>query len=476
MPADVIDAEIIKKGAAAIAAAVETMRTPSNIVATNLPKVEPGYLKGVAEATKLKEPRYSQKIAERLAQKVAFKKDQDAKFADATAAANAIESAAATIDKASETVTKTYKDLQSAIDKARNDIARAEQQKAAALKAKEEYGVLAEECEKIAGSDILKRASTAKLPKNDEIARLKGLAEAAAGRAEWGQAVTLAQQSIDEAKRLERAIRLATDAQKTYNDDSAESFKALKKVKDDLDRLKIKPEGRLATLDSLQATAKSQARSGQWLDAMNTLSDLDTAVADAEKLVKQFDKFASGTTPRLLLGTLDKISKLPSSTTNSAVLAKMQQIYTLQCTINRERWLTHLKIAGANVKDEGGTDSDHYTTFNNSVPTTVVSVNVEGATIDDICDALFEVANWSARIHATYVIGGDRYHKYWGGFYSNNVQINSPTDSLAVLNPTAFNKLEARYTKMETNMRARIKEAIDLHGRIPKGNLGPDVT
>jgi hypothetical protein len=147
----------------------------------------------------------------------------------------------------------------------------------------------------------------------------------------------------------------------------------------------------------------------------------------------------------------------------------MQNIYEQQCAVTRENWLTYLGIAGENIV---GSDSDHYTTFNDSVPPDA-TFSVLEVTKEGLCDELFGIANEMKRLHSTRVVGVNRYHRYWqtmgqAPIYSNNVS----DDDIENTNAAAFGALNARYDVMRLHMMTKVQEAIALHGRVGTNDRG----
>jgi hypothetical protein len=64
-----------------------------------------------------------------------------------------------------------------------------------------------------------------------------------------------------------------------------------------------------------------------------------------------------------------------------------------------------------------------------------------------VCAQLFEAVTPFARIHATFLQGDERYHRYWSRVaptYSNNVTVATPANVVASLN--------ARYNKIVDDM------------------------
>ncbi|HSU04857.1 MAG TPA: hypothetical protein VLI93_04735 [Acetobacteraceae bacterium] len=206
------------------------------------------------------------------------------------------------------------------------------------------------------------------------------------------------------------------------------------------------------------------------MTAANTLATFGDKCDEAAAEAEAFEYYSDGSVPRLLAGTIMAVFKtLGKGSTNADALAALENAYQDQCLVSRGDWLVHLGIAGANVKI--GSDSDHYTTFNNSVPVGT-DVSVAGYSADNagatlVCGSLFEAAVPFLRIHATFVQATIRYHRYWsraGAIYSNNV-----------LHPNPFPALDARYQQMATHMIAAAIDVIKVHGRIGTNKMGPKI-
>jgi hypothetical protein len=85
---------------------------------------------------------------------------------------------------------------------------------------------------------------------------------------------------------------------------------------------------------------------------------------------------------------------------------------------------------------------------------------------DDICNDLFTVAPWYDQIHATRVVGVNRYHRYWDGHESPNVAVdNFDTDA-------AYADLTARHAQMIRDMRAGVEVARRNFGRVARNERG----
>lgn len=137
----------------------------------------------------------------------------------------------------------------------------------------------------------------------------------------------------------------------------------------------------------------------------------------------------------------------------AAVQLRLTTVYERQCTISRQNWLIHLNIAARAIN---GNANLHYTTFNDAV-TVGAGLRVDNNTVPQLCTHLFEsVANFE-RLHATLVVGVNRYHKYWGGAYSANH---------AGMNAAQRIQLDGEYDRMIAEITARVTTAKANHGRV----------
>ena len=132
--------------------------------------------------------------------------------------------------------------------------------------------------------------------------------------------------------------------------------------------------------------------------------------------------------------------------------------------MTRENWLLHLQIAGRNTV---GPDACHYTKFNDAIPA-IASLSVETDDVNELCRSLFAAVGSFEQLHATRVVGGVRYHRYWDGTYSANVA----TDNLQATNRAAYDELNAKHGEMQAWMTARVQSAKDQHGRVAHNDRG----
>ncbi|WP_138754770.1 hypothetical protein [Paenibacillus sinopodophylli] len=288
--------------------------------------------------------------------------------------------------------------------------------------------------------------------------------EKAAGKL-WIEAGERAANGSLQLESLRGKVTTAAASKKKFEELSAD-FTLCKQVKQEFDRLKIKDGGDLKLMNDTRLEANAAARNKEWTEAKNKAQMTMQIANKLNSLADQFREYSEGAKPKLLPGTLDtifkKLGKLPDYT-NVDALSYMQDIYEQQCAVKRENWLTYLGIAGGNIV---GSSTDHYTTFNDSLPANA-TFSVFGATKAALCDEMFGIGNEMKRLHSTRVVGATRYHRYWqrvgqGEIYSNNV-----TDfDLANTNAAAFGALNVRYNEMHVHMMRKVQEAIELHGRI----------
>jgi len=305
---------------------------------------------------------------------------------------------------------------------------------------------------------------------------LNGLVSAmreAAKKQEWQTAGATAGKLSAQITRLRNTITWVEQVKSDYENAKQQTQGRLKQLDSRFEAAKVYDSSQLETLRSLLRDANSQATGKDWLTAAQTLADFETKCKEATDEADNFDHYSGGTDPRLLTGTiLDVFKKLGKGRTNHDALVELENAYQVQCLVKRNDWLTELGIAGANVKV--GTASDHYTTFNDSVPVGT-DVSVHGCRPDNVgatgvCAQLFETVTPFARIHATFVRGDDRYHRYWSrvaATYSNNVTAATPAN---VLDP-----LSARYNKMVDDMVTKTIQVIKVHGRIGANRNGPKI-
>jgi len=304
-----------------------------------------------------------------------------------------------------------------------------------------------------------------KLP---DLVALNGTMTAAALKPDWPAARIAAQTLISTVNQLDKTIAVVRDLKDDFVEAKKRTSGRLSKLKDRFDGAKVCDVAVLTTLSDLLTLANQHAASTEWEKAGEAITQFEEKFAEAEDLAEQFEYYSGGATPRLLAGTIIAAFKaLPSGSSNKAALDRLAEVFEDQCEVARGEWLTLLGIAGANVKV--GSDADHYTTFNNSVPVgTDISVfkrtaNAAGATA--VCGELFEQVVPVLRIHATFVVGPDRYHRYWSR--------GNAIYSLNVANPNPYPALDARYQTMVNDMRTKVLDVIKVYGRVGTKALGP---
>lgn len=164
---------------------------------------------------------------------------------------------------------------------------------------------------------------------------------------------------------------------------------------------------------------------------------------------------------RLLPGTVIQIKaqllqEHPGGANLVAVNARLALVYQRQCTVSRENWLTHLGIAGGNLKGAAQPNL-HYTTFNNSVPNPLV-LRVDLLTVPQLLAGLFTVVATDLQIHATRQIGQTRYHRYFNGVFN----FADPQDV----------PLNNEYDRMHREMTEGVTRAKAAHGRVAANDRG----
>jgi hypothetical protein len=321
-----------------------------------------------------------------------------------------------------------------------------------------------------AEADQKKKLDTAKdlgikLP---DLAGLNATMTAAALKPDWPAAGSAAEALIRTIAQLDKTIVVIRDLKENFEAAKKRTSSRLNKLVERFDAAKVSDVAILTTLQDLLTKANEHARKMEWEQAGVAITDFEQKYQDAEDLAKEFEYYSGGTTPRLLTGTIIAVCRaLPKGSTNKVTLDRLAEVFEQQCEVPRGEWLTLLGIAGANVKI--GSASDHYTTFNNSVPVgTDVSVfnstaNNAGAVA--VCGELFEVVAPVLRIHATFVVGVDRYHRYW----SRGAPIYSPN----VVVPNPYPALDARYQTMVNEMTSKVLEVIKVYGRVGTKKQGP---
>jgi hypothetical protein len=288
----------------------------------------------------------------------------------------------------------------------------------------------------------------------------------------WIEAGNSASTGSEQLEKLRGRVSTAVANKNKYEELFAE-FPLCKKVTEEFDRLNINDGGELKLMNDARLEGITAARGKNWAEAKNKAQKTMQIARKLDGLADKFRSYSDGAKPKLLQGTIltifHKLGERPDYTNNDA-LEYMQNIYEQQCEVKRENWLTFLGIAGENIV---GSDSDHYTTFNDSVPP-VATFSVMEKTKEELCDELFGIANEMKRLHSTRVVGVPRYHRYWqtmeqaDPIYSNNVIDNDIENT----NPVAFGALNGRYNVMRLHMMTKVQEAIDQHGRVGTNDRG----
>jgi len=463
--------EQIETARTTAAAPLEALETASRTAATDRATMDAKFIEGWNVAKKAKQPPRRGDVRERLSAIARFREQQEALLAPAKEAAERLIDAVPAVDTATKTVDRALATLKQAIRTALDGQARAAQQAqdAARLKADAEAAIV--RCEQITRSDLVARARRAAVLTGPDPVTPPATAAAEAAKAgNWSVAFNQAKECLTAARGLERALRRAASSEAGYRDKAKTTFPALAVLRQDLARLKIRPEGVFAELKPFEDSANNFATAKAWGDALDALEELDDRITQGAAVIARFDRYLAGTPPMLLPATLASVVALPGLTTNAAILAKLREVYETQCNVSRIRWLQQLRF---NPVVKGPPNGDHYTTFPDAIVSDEVSVHRRD--VDDICEDLFGEAEWSAQIHSTSVLGVERYHRYWCGLYSANVQFKVK-DGFAAQHPEIVAALNAQYHAMVADMQARVSDAIAKHGRVPNANIGPAVT
>lgn len=296
---------------------------------------------------------------------------------------------------------------------------------------------------------------------------LSSAAEVASSNKDWTTAGAKSEGIKAILDKINKEVNAAKANKSQYESTQGDLAKC-KGIEAEFARLRIKDSSEVIDMKEFRKQAIAAYGDKKWAAANADAKKAIQLIDKLDGIADQFRAYQDGADPKLLLGTILRVHanlNARADYNDSDTLAALQETYENQCSITRENWLTHLGIAGDNVKI--GPDSDHYTTFNNSVPAfATLSVDTYN-TVDSLCDELFENPNEFRRIHATRVVGVERYHKYWGDVYSNNVQDNDLENS----NPVAYGQLNTRYDQMRADMRAQISIALQKHGRVGTNNL-----
>ncbi|WP_219834154.1 hypothetical protein [Paenibacillus sp. R14(2021)] len=301
---------------------------------------------------------------------------------------------------------------------------------------------------------------------------------AKAGDKQWIEAGESASKGSAQLEKLRNMVDSAAANKRKYEEQLKELPFCLQ-VKGELERLKIKDGGELTDMLDARKDAMEDARNQNWAGAKDKALKAMRLARKLDGLADRFRNYSrtGGVKDKLLAGSIReifiKLNERPSYT-NEEALEYMQDIYEQQCAVSRYNWLTFLGIAGNIIV---GSDSNHFTTFNDSVPMRA-SFTVYNQTAADLCDELFGVGNEMLRLHSTRVVGAERYHRYWqtSGQADPIYSANVTNDDLANTNPTAYGELNARYGIMRRHMMKKVEEAIELHGRVGTNDRGQQLT
>ncbi|WP_157276684.1 hypothetical protein [Paenibacillus sp. Soil766] len=344
-------------------------------------------------------------------------------------------------------------------------------------KGKTNYDKMKDSHVKANEDDLFTSAGELGIAVPDDISTETTSADEKASNKQWIEAGESASKSSQLIDKLRSQVSSAKANKNKFEELSIE-FPNFKKVTLEFARLKIQDDdGDLGMMNDCRQKAQAEFRNKNWAEAKNLAQKAIKLAKKLEGLADLFRNYADGDRPKLLQGTLlkifQKLSERPSYT-NSEALDYMENIHTQQCAVKRENWLTYLGIAGENIV---GVDSDHYTTFNDSVPPNA-TFSVKDKTKEEVCDELFGINNEMKRLHSTRVVGASRYHRYLqksdqaAPIYSANVLNNN----LRNTNAAAFNALNERYNTMRTHMLSKVEEAIKLHGRVGTNDRGQQLT
>ena len=377
-------------------------------------------------------------------------------------------------DKKAEFVTGNHADAKAALQQLRATVTDLEDQAKAQHAAKASY----EQNEKAftaaqASGGTLEHAQALGVTVSADIDLQFQAARRLASETKWSGAGLSSDKGRRLLESLQEEVRNTQKSKDAYESIKSD-FSKLKGFRDEFARLQIQDDPRLGEMSDARRAADDAAGRQDWSTAAREAKKFAPLVAPVEQLIASFAHYRDTDPPRLLVGTLVRIfEKLRAGAayTNTDALSLMETTLVQQCDVTRLNWLEHLNIAGDNVKVGG--DADHYTTFNTSVPAaTIVSVSVYDdstrsmRSTDDICNDLFTVAPWYDQIHATRVVGVNRYHRYWDGHESPNVGI----DGFAA--HAAYADLTARHAQMIRDMRAGVEVARRNFGRVARNERG----
>ncbi|MEO7735559.1 MAG: hypothetical protein ABIY55_31685, partial [Kofleriaceae bacterium] len=296
-----------------------------------------------------------------------------------------------------------------------------------------------------------------------------GAAKAHADQGQWIAAERHSRDGRSELDVMRRGVKKAEADKADFLKTRSEL--QLSKLRDAFTDLRIRDPLLVAT-EALAEQAEDHYHGQRWEAAAATAHKAARALPELRKLVKAFDAYRDGLKPKLLSGTIKEVHDqlaVRGAYTNQQALDSLEATYEDQCAVTRVNWLVHLGIAGDNVI---GSAADHWTKFNNSIPPGLVSVRVDLAPVPALCASLFAAVASNLQVHATRVVGAERYHRYWDGTDSPNIA----ADNFAVARPVEFGELVARYDLMIAALTAGVRTAIEEHGRVAGNKLGREIT
>ncbi|HEX7987867.1 MAG TPA: DUF4157 domain-containing protein [Duganella sp.] len=148
----------------------------------------------------------------------------------------------------------------------------------------------------------------------------------------------------------------------------------------------------------------------------------------------------------------------------ATVNTRLEVVYARQCNITRLNWLEHLGMAGGNTNPPNSPPI-HYTKFNDALAAAddITNLRVDQRTVEELCNELFvnHIGMWE-QLHATVVVGRDRYHRYWSGFYGYPRAEDEKIKT----------KLDAEYDRMCQEITSLVTEAKNRHGRVARNRNG----
>jgi hypothetical protein len=281
--------------------------------------------------------------------------------------------------------------------------------------------------------------------------------------------------ALADVQRQEALLAATTEAVKQARKENEAlvqpALRRLRRVEETFADLGIAAVWDLSAHSAYRAQIAAAQKAGDWPRAAELAAELDEKLDEPEGIATEMNEFRQG--GKLLQGTYDRILRRLADAgafTLEAAKAEVALIYAQQCNVSRQNWLEFLGVAGANVK-VGDPNGPHYTTFNDGVLQGAATASVT-LSLDALCQRLFETGiNSTDQVHATVVDGANRYHKYWDGTYSGHYYAMN----LAATNPGLDGKLTEWHKKLVDDMRKKVQQAKDAHGRIGTNARGPDV-